>query len=346
MTNPFQFQTGGRLLDGARDALARSIERFAAQPVDFLWQTEPGDAHSPRMTTLAKPSQPVSGRGTFKGRATRTLAFLPSEKPGWWIRRADLREQFMVEVSPRNIWTTQRNIVLRSGSPRNYLRMVEHIVALRRGMGVDNVIVETRSGDPPLFDRSSLDMVEALEEAGIRELGAPASVVTVREPVVIAGSRGDFIALAPAAPGDTRLFMDVAVDFPSAIGRQRVQFEVTPKSFRHAAFARTNASRGQMLYTKTIGKIFADTRNLGYTHENILIHGRNKYFNAPRFTDDAPGKSLEAVWHRAALDLLAALALIDCGRFAGRVWSYRAGHTLDCRLVTLLQLNELLVNVR
>jgi len=285
----------------------------------------------------------VSGPGTFKGRVTRTLAFLPSEKPGWWIRRKDQREQFMVEVSPRNIWTTQRNIVLRSGSPHNYLRMVEHIIALRRGMGIDNAVVETDSGDPPLFDRSSLDMVEALEEAGVRELDAPAPVVTVREPVTIAGTRGDFITLAPAERGDPRLFMDVAVDFKSAIGQQRVQFEVTPASFRHASYARTNASRAQMFFTKTVGKIFADMRNLGYTQKNILIHGKKRYVNAPRFTDDAPGKSLEAVWHRAALDLLAALSLVDSGRFAGRVWSYRAGHTLDCRLVTLLQLSDLLV---
>jgi len=338
------FQTG-RLLGGDAAGLARSVEQFNAQPVDFAWSPVANDTHPPRATTLAKPARPVSGPGTFKGRATRTLAFLPCEKHGWWIRRKDQKEQLMVEVSPRNIWTTQRNIVLRSGSPHNYLRMVEHIIALRRGMGIDNLIVETDSGDPPLFDRSSLDMVEALEEAGVRELAAPAPVVTVREPVTLAGPRGDFITLAPAAPGDTRLFLDVAVNFASAIGQQRVQFEVTPKSFRHAAYARTNASRAQMFLTKTVGKIFADMRNLGYTRQNIVIHGKKQYKNEPRFTGDAPGKSLEAVWHRAALDLLAALSLIDSGRFAGRVWSYRAGHTLDCRLVTLLYLHDLLTPV-
>jgi UDP-3-O-acyl-N-acetylglucosamine deacetylase len=54
------------------------------------------------------------------------------------------------------------------------------------------------------------------------------------------------------------------------------------------------------------------------------------------------GRSLEPVWHRATLDLLAALALIDSGRLAGTVVSYRAGHTLDCRLMTLLYLHDLL----
>jgi len=54
------------------------------------------------------------------------------------------------------------------------------------------------------------------------------------------------------------------------------------------------------------------------------------------------GKALEPVWHRATLDLLAAIALIDAGRFVGRVVSYRAGHTLDVRAVGLLHKHGLL----
>ena len=355
MINPFQFQTGGRLLDGAPDALARSAGRFAAQPVDFLWQTEPGDAHSPRMTTLAKPSQPVSGRGTFKGRATRTLAFLPSEKPGWWIRRADLHEQFMVEVSPRNIWTTQRNIVLRSGSPRNYLRMVEHIVALRLGMGVDDVTIRVDSGDPPLFDRSSMDLIETIDKAQIIERDEPATFVTVKEPVTFGGNRGDFLTFLPPENGEKKLRLDCAIDFNSVIGKQRIVFDVTPETFRYGAYARTNATHRQMLLAKTIGIIRADMRNLGYTKQNILIHGRKKFYNEPRFVQKVGannyspvqgGKALEPVWHRATLDLLAAIALIDKGRFVGRFVSYRAGHTLDVRAVAQLYLHDLLEVIR
>jgi len=54
------------------------------------------------------------------------------------------------------------------------------------------------------------------------------------------------------------------------------------------------------------------------------------------------GKSLEAVWHRAVLDLLAALALIEEGRFLGHVISYKAGHRQDVDLVRLLYKQNLL----
>ena len=99
-----------------------------------------------------------------------------------------------------------------------------------------------------------------------------------------------------------------------------------------------------MILTHTIGLLFADTRNLGYTTRNILIHGRKRYFNTPLLLHN--GRSLEAVWHRATLDLLAAIALIDMGRFVGTAVSYRAGHLLDTRLTTLLYLHDLLEIVR
>jgi UDP-3-O-acyl-N-acetylglucosamine deacetylase len=286
----------------------------------------------------------VTGPGTFYRRARRTLTFRPSDEPGWWIDRTDLKEQLRTPVSARSIWTSARNIVLRSGSPHNYLRMVEHIVALRLGLGIDDLIIDTDAGDPPLFDRGSLDLVEAIARAGVVARPEPAVYVTVKEPVTIGGDRGDFITILPAAAGNRRLRLDCAVSFDSAIGRQRIVFDVTPQTFQLGAGARTNASQTQMLLCRTVGVFLADMRNLGYTHNNILIHGKRRYLNAPRLIH--AGKALEPVWHRATLDLLAALALIDMGRLAGTVVSFRAGHTLDCRLVTLLYRHGLLETMK
>lgn len=330
----------GRILAGDPEGIRAAVEAFHAQAIDHTALCDGDTGYSPRRTTLANRVS-VSGPGTFTRRTTRTLTFAPGAVPGWWIRRTDLDEQLPIGVSPRNIWTSQRNIVLRSGSPHNYLRMVEHIVALRLGLGIDDVFVETDSGDPPLFDRSSMDLVEAFDRAGVIEHDVPAPYVTVKEPVTIGGSRGDFIMILPAAKGDRRLRIDCAIDFASVIGKQRILFDLTPATFRYGAQARTNATRSQMIYSHTIGQLFADTRNLGYTTKNILIHGKQRYMNEPLLIQP-DGRSLEAVWHRATLDLLAALALIDCGRLAGTVVSYRVGHTLDCRLVSRLYLHDLL----
>jgi UDP-3-O-acyl-N-acetylglucosamine deacetylase len=324
----------GRILSGQSDALLRSYDAFMDQPVDFESGEGdlPGDPTS--QTTLAREIS-VTGPGTFFRRARRTLTFTPAPAgEGWWFDRTDLPDFLPIRVSVHTVWNTLRNIVLCSGSPRNYMRMVEHIVALRTGMGIDNMVIHMDSGDPPLFDRGSMDLVEALEAAGtVRQTLAPV-FVTVTEPVTLSGPNGSFLTFKPCTGVRPSLKIDCAVDFPNAIGRQRLRIDLNPALFRHAAQARTNCSQAQMLYAKTIGQVFADTRNLGYTPENILIAGDKRYVNEAKMPHN--GKSLEAVWHRMALDLLAAVALIDSGRFCGEIYSYKAGHTLDVQMVRKL----------
>ncbi len=334
----------GRLLSGSQDDLHRGQERFARQKVDWDLLGDPPPAIVPgRAKTIARAVS-VTGRGTFFGKASRTLKLEPSVEPGWWFLRDDLSDSLPVKVSIRNVWTTNdvvSNIVLRSGAPNNYIRMVEHIVALRLGFDVDNLLIRLESGDPPLFNHGSADLVQALEGAGTVETDESVSYVTVTEPVSIATPRGSYLTLIPAKDGDRSLTLDCAIDFATAIGKQRIRFRVDRDRFKYGADARTNTSLLKMIYCRTVGKIFqADLRHLGYTMDNILVASRFGYLNKPRLEHE--GKSLEAVWHRSTLDLIAALALIEDGRFCGHVVSYCAGHTLDCLLVRLLYKHRLL----
>jgi UDP-3-O-acyl-N-acetylglucosamine deacetylase len=167
--------------------------------------------------------------------------------------------------------------------------------------------------------------------------------VTVKEPVAFADNRGDFLLFFPD-DGSHKLRLDVAISWNTIIGKQRIVFDVTPETFAYGADARTNATHRQYLLAKTIGKIFADTRNLGYNKNNILIHGK-KYYGEPRFPLEGTNKFLEPVWHRATLDLLAALTLTGADRFTGTVVSYRAGHTQDCDAVRYLYRHDLIKQI-
>ncbi len=332
----------GLVILGDIDETRHAWERFSAIPVDWDLMNNAEPVQRRKALTIAKPVS-LKGPGTFLGKAERTVKIRPSDEPGWWFRRSDLTGRLPVQVSVHNVWTTGgivSNIVLRSGPPENYIRMVEHIIALRLGMDIDNLVIEMDSGDPPLFDRGSLDLVEALENAGKQECSGTVEYVTVKEKVTVGASGGSFLSLAPCDPENPMLTIDCAVDFKTAIGRQRIRFPVDYKNFRYGAEARTNSSASKKLYCQSIGKVFADVRNLGYTEKNVLIAGRKKYLNEPRLIHE--GKSLEAVWHRAVLDLLAALALIDRGRFVGHVTSYKAGHTLDVRMIRRLYQMDLL----
>ena len=333
----------GRVIFGNAARIAAAYERFSGQEIDEVRLARDRSSPFPlRRRTISKEVS-VAGIGTFKGCEKQTLTFAPSSRPGWWIRRMDLPEQLDTSVDISNLWTSAQNLVLRSGSPHNYLRMVEHIVALKTGLGVDDVLLKVNSGDPPLFDQSSLPLVEAMDGAGVVETDADATFVTVKEPVAFGGGRGDFLLFLPAEPGERNLRIDCAISWDTVIGRQRVLFDVTADTFRYASFARTNATHRQYILAKTVGKLFAATRNWGYNDRNILIHGPKRFYTEPRFEHE--GKFLEPEWHRATLDLMAALALTGSDRFAGTVVSYRAGHTLDCDAVRALYRNDLLVKI-
>jgi UDP-3-O-acyl-N-acetylglucosamine deacetylase len=99
-----------------------------------------------------------------------------------------------------------------------------------------------------------------------------------------------------------------------------------------------------MLFCLTAGKLFADIRHIGYNRHNVLIAAKRRYLNEPRLLHN--GKSLEAAWHRANLDLLAAIALIEDGRFVGSITDYKGSHFMDVELMKLLYSNDMLVEIR
>jgi UDP-3-O-[3-hydroxymyristoyl] N-acetylglucosamine deacetylase len=336
----------GRIIGGEAEAVAAAYQAFHAVPVDWDLSGDPPPEMPQRQRTIATPVT-VEGPGTFFGKAIRRLILEPTDKEGWWFDRTDLSDTLPVRVSIRNVWTTGQvvsNIVLRSGPPQNYIRLVEHIIALRLGTKIHNLMIRTDSGDPPLLTRYGREILEALDAAGVREIDRPVNYVTVKEPVTLGGGRGEFLTLTPFRGPSPVLDIDCAVHFRTAIGRQRIKYPVNDKNFRYGSEARTNTTLTKMLYCKTIGLLFADVRNLGYNRENVLIAGRFGYFNTPKLVHE--GKSLEAAWHRSALDLLAALALIDEGLFIGGVTSYKSGHRLDVDMVKLLYRNNLLTPAR
>ena len=337
----------GKILAGDERVLAPAYERFQAQKVD--WDLHPTTLPAPirrRGQTIARPVT-VQGPGTFFGKATRTITFSPTDRQGWWFDRVDHPECLPVEVSIRNVWTVGQivsNIVLRAGAPQNYIRLVEHIISLRMGFDIENLMIGIDSGDPPLFDDGSMPLVEALESAGRKESDGPVKYLTVKERVTVGSPEGKFLIFDPVDPARPSLDIDCGIHFPTAIGQQRIQFPLNYDHFRYGAIARTNSSYSKKLYCQTIGRLFADVRNLGYTDKNVLIAGRRSYWNEPRLPHE--GKALEAVWHRAILDLLAAIALIEEGRLLGTITSYKAGHGLDVEAVRLLYKHDLLEEVR
>ena len=337
--------TFGILLDGKSEDLAKSYADFIGLPVDQDMTGSGGLGLREKQKTIAKPVE-VSAPGTFSKHKISRLLLEPCSRDGWWIKRTDLPDSLPIKVSNRNVWTTGdmvSSIVLRSGNPHNYIRLAEHIIALKMGLDIDNLMISMGSGDPPLFERGSMELVSAVMDAGRIEQEKPVRYFTVKETVSISGRNGGFMIIAPPDRDKFSLEIDCARNFPNAIGKQRIRFTLNKDTFCYGSNARTNTTSKQILFCMTIGKVFADIRHLGYNRRNVLIAGKRKYLNEPKYLHN--GKSLEAAWHRANLDLLAAISLIEEGRLLGRITDYKGGHYMDVEMVKLLYANNLLVEV-
>lgn len=337
----------GKVIIGDIKQLKKSFDEFSSINVDLNLQHE--ELLEPSHTNLKTISETVelSSHGTFDRREIRRIRFEATDKQGWWLKRSDIDGE-PVKISHKNAYYVYEggvnNIVLkRDGDKKSYMRLTEHIIAIRMGSDIDNMLITVDSDDPPLFDLGSAPIIEALDKVEKVRTKEPCRYFTVKEIVSAVWPNGAFLTIAPQDPDCYSLKIDCAINFPNAMGKQRISFPVDEENFKIGSSARTNCSLKHAILCKTIGKFIPSVRHLGYNKENILVVGSKKYINRARLK--YKGKSLEAVWHRATLDLLAAFALIDEGRFIGDIISYKSNHKYDVELIKELYKRDLLIEV-
>ena len=339
----------GKVLHGYKVLLESSYEEFAQIPIDLdLTAQNKQSPYLHKYQQTIKKSVEVSDPGTFDGREIRTLRFEPTDKEGWWFKRADILETEPVQAAAANarqeVYAGVNNIALNGAKGDSYVRLIEHIIALKVGLDIDNLLISLDSNDPPLLESGSIELINALNSAGRKKTSTPQKFVTVKETVSARWPNGSFLIIRPMAPDNPSLNIDCAINFKNVMGTQRLKLSTDVENFKKGAQARTNTNIKHAILCKTLGKLFPKTRNLGYNKKNVLIAGQTNYFNTPRLIHN--GKSLEAVWHRLTLDLLAAIALISEGRFLGSIISYKAGHREDVELIKLLYQNDILTEVK
>lgn len=339
----------GKVLIGNIDSLKKSFNEFSSIPVDLeIPHEELLDYSYLHRRTISEPVE-LSMHGTFDYRFERKIRFEPTDKQGWWFKRTDIDSE-PLKVSHRNAYTVHEsgvhNIILRrEGDKKSYARLIEHIIAIKLGLDIDDLMILIDSDDPPLFEYGSTPIVDALEKVDRKEKEGDdyCAYFGVKETISAVWPNGSFLVVTPPDK-NFALRIDCAVNFQSCMGKQRIKFAVNEDTFKMGAGARTNSSLKHAILCKTLGKLIFSTRYLGYNKKNILVAGKRKYINRARLK--YRGKSLEAVWHRATLDLLAAFALIDEGRFIGNIISYKANHKDDVELVKEFYKKNLLTEIK
>jgi len=133
---------------------------------------------------------PVSctGVGLHTG-VESTITFNPApENFGIKFIRTDKKDQYVTPDLDNVIDLTRGTTIEENGVK---IHTTEHVLSACAGMGIDNLLLELNSKEPPVMDGSSKDFVEALVEAKIIEQKAEVDFLKITKPVVYTDEEKD-----------------------------------------------------------------------------------------------------------------------------------------------------------
>jgi UDP-3-O-acyl N-acetylglucosamine deacetylase len=269
--------------------------------------------------TIDRPAI-VRGFG-YLGGQDAVVEFRPAAADsGLRFVRSDLPGRPVIPVRLANRVDAERRTVLASGGVR--VEMVEHVLAALTGLGVDNCEIWCSAAELPCVDGSALPFVEALDGAGLVDLGAPARSLEIKSRRRV-GNESAWIEARPTITGG--LSVEYHLDYGpySPIGRQSITVEVNEDIFRsELAPCRT------FLLKSEADAMLASGVGRRVTPDNLLVFDREGPLAPPlRFED-------ECARHKA-VDVLGDLALIGC-RVVGHLVAWRSGHRLNAALAGAL----------
>ncbi|MCM2294221.1 UDP-3-O-acyl-N-acetylglucosamine deacetylase [Allorhizobium sp. BGMRC 0089] len=271
-------------------------------------------------TTIAQPVT-LKGIGVHSGQPV-TMSFLPSEADSGIVFQRQHKDGTVTELKAvsSQVGNTDLSTVL-GFSPAHWVATVEHVMAAIYSLGLDNLTVEVDGPETPVMDGSSAVYIDAIEQAGIVNLGVKRRYIRVLKPVRIEHGA----SWAEFRPYDgTRFAVEIDFDCP-LIGRQSWEGDLTPETFK------TELSRARTFgFMRDVERLWAAGLALGSSLENsVVISDNDTVVNVEglRYVD-------EFVRHKT-LDAVGDLALAGA-QFIGSYRSYRGGHKVNAMALKAL----------
>lgn len=195
------------------------------------------------------------------------------------------------------------------------VQTIEHLMAALAGLGIDNIGIEIDNNEVPGLDGSSLNFLEVIEKAGIKEQEKERRFYSIKEPIFVEEDGSSIMAV----PSDNfRISYTLNYDH-SVLKTDFMELNLSPDAFKkEIASARTFCleEEANELQRQGMGR--------GANYENTLVVGKNGVIkNKLRFQD-------EFVRHKM-LDLIGDLYLIG-SPIKGHIIALRSGHSLNLKL--------------
>ncbi|MCK5655041.1 MAG: bifunctional UDP-3-O-[3-hydroxymyristoyl] N-acetylglucosamine deacetylase/3-hydroxyacyl-ACP dehydratase [Candidatus Aureabacteria bacterium] len=268
--------------------------------------------------TIAKETG-FSGIGVHTGNTT-TITFKPAiPNSGIKFARIDLPESPTVKASVENVVGVTRGTTIAENGVK--VHTVEHVLASVCASGIDNLLIEINSNEPPVGDGSALLFTELIDKAGIVEQEYPRKYFMPKEPISIV--EGDIVLIL--LPSDTfKMSYTIAYDHP-AVKAQYLSLPITKETFsKEIASSRTFCLYSEVEALMDQGLI------KGGSLDNAVVIGKDAIFSKEslRFPD-------EFVRHKM-LDLIGDLFLIGA-RIKSHVVAVKSGHPMNVKFARLIK---------
>ncbi len=272
--------------------------------------------------TVASPVH-FRGRSLFHGYEAEVRVLPADADTGIVFQRVDIPDSPAIPAHVDYLAHVPRRTAL-AVTDDVRVETVEHLMAALGGLQIDNCVVEINVPELPSYDGSCRDFCDGLLEAGLTRLDAPATVINVRNTILVRSDDGkQTLQLRPYAQPCPAVTYQLYYGRHAPVAPQIYSAEITPESFyEHISAARTFVLESEIKALQQMGY------GKHLTARDIVVVGNDGIIdNELRYPDEAARHKL--------LDCVGDLALSGAS-FVGHVTACRSGHHLNQQLAKVL----------
>jgi UDP-3-O-[3-hydroxymyristoyl] N-acetylglucosamine deacetylase/3-hydroxyacyl-[acyl-carrier-protein] dehydratase len=258
----------------------------------------------------------LSGFGLHTGKKAN-VTFKPAEvDSGINFVRVDLSARPFIRASVESLlsqsYSPRRTSIGREDA---HIYTIEHLMAALSGLCIDNICVEIDNEEIPGLDGSSLNFVEILNEAGIKEQEKTRRSYTIKEPIFVEED-GSVIMAVPS--------QDFKISYTLNYNHPLLRAQFLELKFSEGVFKDELAPSRTFCLESEAQELQQHGMGHGANYENTLVVGKNGVIkNKLRYQD-------EFVRHKM-LDLFGDLYILG-EPLKAHIIAVKSGHSLNLKL--------------
>ena len=145
-----------------------------------------------KQRTISKESS-IKGKSLHTGNEV-TLTFKPARpNTGYTFKRVDLYGKPEIKPEVSLVHDLVRSTTISNGNAK--VHTIEHVLSALSGCGIDNVIIELDSSEPPILDGSARPFVELIMASGPIEQEQDRDYLELKEPICVGSGNRSIVAI-------------------------------------------------------------------------------------------------------------------------------------------------------